>query len=513
MDAIDDFLKVAKHFQLGHLDTEASHPDTVGLSEWAQHDLPQGIAKLRDVDAHMLSTLEDRLTALTPLTIAIRETLESGHRLFLCGCGATGRLSLSIEVFCRADGLIPSEYREQVIAFMAGGDAALIRSIERFEDHPEYGERQLIELGFTEGDLLIASTEGGETPFVIGATEAASKRSRRSPFFLYCNPDAELMAGSVDRSRRVLNNPDIHKINLATGPMALSGSTRMQASTILMAAIGYACQAWGDPKHLPSLLAPLQQWHHEQDMAFLSGFIECEASIYQNGEFILYEPGPFGITVMTDTTERSPTFTLVPFETTRQPDDPPSWCYLHVPGTSSPAEAWQAVLHRSPRTVGWGDLKHLTSQDAIHGFDFSDRVQTHRDVRCGQAQQHRFCICRSQDKDELIWELAEQNATISITDLTPLGQHLALKMLLNMHSTLVMGRLHRYESNLMTYVSSTNNKLIDRSIRYAQLLLKRRHQLEPSYEALARCLFEQRAQLQPNESIVLKIVAAFASQA
>lgn len=44
---------------------------------------------------------------------------------------------------------------------MAGGDAALIKSIEDFEDHPEFAEQQLIQLGFKENDLLIGSTEGG----------------------------------------------------------------------------------------------------------------------------------------------------------------------------------------------------------------------------------------------------------------------------------------------------------------------------------------------------------------
>ena len=43
---------------------------------------------------------------------------------------------------------------------MAGGDAALVRSIERFEDYPEYGARQLRELGFRDGDLMVATTRG-----------------------------------------------------------------------------------------------------------------------------------------------------------------------------------------------------------------------------------------------------------------------------------------------------------------------------------------------------------------
>ena len=44
---------------------------------------------------------------------------------------------------------------------MAGGDIALIKAVEDFEDHPEFAEQQMIDLGFGENDLLIASTEGG----------------------------------------------------------------------------------------------------------------------------------------------------------------------------------------------------------------------------------------------------------------------------------------------------------------------------------------------------------------
>src|SRR5581483_11789624 len=90
-------------------------------------------------------------------------------------------------------------FQNSVVGFMAGGDLALVHSIENFEDHPEYGARQLMELGFGENDLLISSTEGGETPFVIGATERAAEASRRSPWFLYCNPDSAL--AEVERSR------------------------------------------------------------------------------------------------------------------------------------------------------------------------------------------------------------------------------------------------------------------------------------------------------------------------
>ena len=95
------------------------------------------------------------------------------------------------------------------------------------------------ELGFGENDLLIASTEGGETPWVIGTVEYAAKHSKRNPYFTYCNPD-ETLVNLVERSRRVLKNDRIKKINLTVGNMGITGSTRMQATTIQMYAAGLA---------------------------------------------------------------------------------------------------------------------------------------------------------------------------------------------------------------------------------------------------------------------------------
>ena len=50
----------------------------------------------------------------------------------------------------------------------------------------------------------------------------------------------EILLEVADRSRRVIEHEKIRKLNLTVGPMAISGSTRMQASTILMSAVGLA---------------------------------------------------------------------------------------------------------------------------------------------------------------------------------------------------------------------------------------------------------------------------------
>lgn len=81
-------------------------------------------------------------------------------------------------------------------------------------------------------------------------------------------------------------------------------------------------------------------------------------------------------------------------------------------------------------------------------------------------------------------------------------------MLLNAHSTLVMGRLGRYEDNVMTYVAANNFKLIDRAIRYVRLLLKRHHGLDSDYEAVAQLLLAEKSRLPPGEPIVLRTVDA-----
>jgi len=51
-----------------------------------------------------------------------------------------------------------------------------------------------------------------------------------------------------------------------------------------------------------------------------------------------------------------------------------------------------------------------------------------------------------------------------------LCHHSIMKMALNNLSTIIMGRMNRYESNIMTYVKPTNYKLIDRATRYVIML-------------------------------------------
>ena len=292
-----DFLEVAAKFQLGALPTEQRHPLTYELADLSRNNIPEALRIMKDIDLGVIRDVLAKAPELARLESAIRDTFAAGNRVFFYGCGATGRLSLSIEYIWRFmyAGKPEADY---VMGFMSGGDLALVHSIENFEDHPEFGARQLREIGFGPNDLLVSCTEGGETPSVIGATEEATRLSSRKPFFLYCNPDHALHE-QVERSRRVLENDSIEKICLFVGPMALSGSTRMQASTALMLGAGAALMQ----ANIPDFLSFLSN----TDLSFLHNFIVKESRIYAAGDYVLYETNDYGMTIVTDTTERSPT--------------------------------------------------------------------------------------------------------------------------------------------------------------------------------------------------------------
>ena len=493
-DKAEEFLRIASQFRLGVLDTEKPHPQTANLSELVARDLHSAVSILKKIDLEALAVVSERQADILQLRAATEKTLSSRKKVFLGGCGATGRLSLVLEVLWKKE-RSGTAYEESVISFMAGGDTALIRSIEDFEDHPEYAHRQLKDLGFGEGDLLIASTEGGETPFVIGAAEQAAELSVNNPYFLYCNPD-KLLMGLTDRTTRILTNPAIHRINLSVGPMALTGSTRMQASTVLMYAVGLALLCAFRDLPVENDVADFLHYLQQADYRFLEDFIETEAGHYKAGNYLLYSTGDdLGICVLTDTTERSPTFSLHPFENILDSDAPVSLAYLCLPDAPDARAAWHNLLRRPPRPLGWGKYP-VTSHQYLEGFDFSANARGIRERAVVPGQLIIFDIGRTSDSIKLA--LGEKVSYLQTAGLSLLHQHLLLKMILNIHSTLVMGKMGRYESNLMTWVRASNNKLIDRAARYVLLLLEK-DGLHCSYAQVIHRLFRITGQYSGGE--------------
>ena len=462
-------------------------------------NLGAAIRTIQTIDLLAVEKLKHETPLLKKLHQQIDATLDSGHRVFLSGCGATGRLALSLETIWRQ--INAGEWKEdRVQGLMAGGDFALVKSVENFEDFPEYGIRHLQDLGFIEGDLLIAITEGGETPWVIGTVHGALATSKNNPWFVYCNPPG-LLSKTVERSREIIEHPRVHQLCIDTGPMALSGSTRLQAATVQMLGVGAALLNRLD------LIDEFLIAYKNLDLSFLEQVVKWESERYLQNEVVLYQTNSYPIAVLTDTTERSPTFSLTPFEKSTVTQGPYSLCYLSIPDAHTAIQSWKAILNRSPIGLEWPELGGRLGLDAILEFNFGREAIEARAKRVAPQHQAVIRIDGHHTTSELELKTSEFDLRVHSSLVHhPLTEQILVKVLLNTLSLMVMGKLGRYEGNVMTWVRASNGKLIDRTIRYLEFLLEKRGLAPISRDELAQLIFEKQAEIQPDQAVILEIL-------
>jgi N-acetylmuramic acid 6-phosphate etherase len=267
--------------------------------------------------------------------------------------------------------------------------------------------------------------------------------------------------------------------------------------------VGLALEYHRDPKKIASTLAAfIEEVRRDTDYGLFAPLTAAEAGNYQRGDHTLYQTRTTGLTTLTDTTERSPTFSLAAFENIFAPEQPKSLTYLQLTESPDAASAWRALLLREPRTLEWPGLEKLTSRNWIIGYDFSDQVRKRRkgdktiEVEIDDENMF-FCVTHFCGYEQLSFSVPAGGL---------LCAHLYLKLLLNAHSTALMARLGRCQGNLMTYVRASNLKLIDRAVRYARHLWKIESGKEISYETVVRALFTIRPNLGPDEPAVLRVV-------
>lgn len=474
-----EFLNTGTQFRLGSLVTESPNLRTRELSQLCQTNLPRATEKFKDVEFDALQTLLGLDDLAAEVVDSFAGCLASGHRIFLCGCGATGRLALILESVWRQAPL--PGYDDSVVAFTAGGDYALVRSLGVFEDRPDLGAKHLLDLGFQDGDVLVAITEGGETPFVLGALEQATKTSHLNSWLFFCNPP-ELLKKLVERSRLAMENPQVRWHAFETEPMALTGSTRLQASSVLMAFVGACLREVASRQKSGWLFSELIDRIGQMPLKDFGPLIEMESDAHIKGEFTLHRSRSAAMAVLTDTTERAPTFSLAPFESSLDSSSTPhamSRTYLEIPRAKSTREAWHHLLRRDPRpfAVPPGVRAPLLNLETILAFDFSDGVIERREksgVKTSVIIDVEFGDYDGTTSEPSLFFRAKTEKTSAEFSVEasrdPLIRQSQMKYALNLQSTLAMGRIGRFHGNLMTFVRPTNNKLIDRALRTLRIL-------------------------------------------
>ncbi len=566
-----DYVENKRQFHLFSLLTEQRHPQTWNLSFTIQADMEAGLRMLLSVDDDVTNRINELSRDPQPLeqaAEAIVRAVREGRKVYVYGCGATGRLAKQMESafwrpFWRKAKLLPCWERlrrhlppdidERLIGEMTGADRALVSSLEGFEDLQLIGRLQMQDRGVTRGDVVICVTEGGETSSVIGTILGAldqygepkadrDAESQRNLYFVYNNPDEVLRP--FDRSATVLDSPGITRINLATGPQAITGSTRLQATTsetfvagvILEEAIARLLRPHLSPGEQLALgfrpnegvtdrLSAFERVKASVDAAVpaLARFSSLEADTYRRGSFATYFAKAALITVFIDNTERSPTFRLYPLD---KVSDAERKCWVQVwTEASGPHQAWQVFLgrpfrgldsaiYRKPFEQSVEDpylreaaLRSLANagndQEGSYDFSFSEENVRRRGPRAGDlgvavlmdeevlqlseagsnwrrflalfseraANRSVLLVARKELQDEVLALPDKLPADVVIVPVIidagpdPLGLRgqIALKMLLNAHSTGIMAALGRVIGNTMTNVSPSNLKLIGRA--------------------------------------------------
>ena len=175
-----------------------------------------------------------------------------------------------------------------------------------------------------------------------------------------------------------------------------------------------------------------------QPFRFLKGFIEKESDYLGESRFMLYSTDEnLGITVLTDTTERAPTFNLNPFENFQDNCPTPSNFYLFFPHSKDSKEAWELLLGRKPRTLDWNHVVCETSYKRLIGFDFSRDLITKRK---SLGVKHDVFFQFIKKEKALLFKLGDLEHYLVIENNKPIIFHIILKIVLNTFSTLSHGK-------------------------------------------------------------------------
>ncbi len=211
--------------------TEAVLEATRDIDRWSAERIVQAI---HGEDGRAWEAVGAVLPRVAEAAEVLAIALAGGGRWFNVGAGTSGRIGALDAAEIPPTFGLPAH---RVQAVVAGGDAALVRAIEGAEDNPERAVFALRERGLCAGDVVVAISASGRTPFTLGGLDAAHEVGART-VGITCNPGSLLAEGAEIAIVPVV------------GPEVIAGSTRMKGglaqkmvlnmlSTTVMIRLGY----------------------------------------------------------------------------------------------------------------------------------------------------------------------------------------------------------------------------------------------------------------------------------
>jgi N-acetylmuramic acid 6-phosphate etherase len=194
------------------MSTEGASSRYAGIDLWQADEI---VDAMLEAQFDAVAAARAARHALQQAATAMATRLRVRGRLVYAGAGTSGRLAVQ-------DGaeLMPtfSWPEDRLVLLMAGGQEALLRSVEGAEDEVGLAQRLVGDHAIDRNDVLIAVAASGTTPFTLACLREAKARGALT-IGIANNPGTPLLAESD------------HPVLLDTGAEPIAGSTRLKAGT------------------------------------------------------------------------------------------------------------------------------------------------------------------------------------------------------------------------------------------------------------------------------------------
>jgi N-acetylmuramic acid 6-phosphate etherase len=194
------------------MNTERACPRYSSIDVWDASDILDGIIEGQFA---AVAAVHAARPAIEAAAIAMEKRLRERGRLVYVGAGTSGRLAVQ-------DGaeLIPTFgwSEDRLLLLIAGGQDALLRSVEGVEDDVGHAAQQIEYHNIGADDVLVAVAASGTTPFTLACLREGRRRGA-------------LTVGIANNSGTPILHESDYAIWLDTGCEPIAGSTRLKAGT------------------------------------------------------------------------------------------------------------------------------------------------------------------------------------------------------------------------------------------------------------------------------------------
>jgi N-acetylmuramic acid 6-phosphate etherase len=197
---------------LSHLITELPNPASERIDGLSALEI---VRLMNAEDATVAEAVGREAAAIARAIEIVAARLAAGGRLIYLGAGTSGRLGMLDAAECPPTFNSPPG---QVLGIIAGGPAAMQRSVEGAEDSRETAVEDLRKVDLSINDVVFGIATSGRTPYVLGGLEYA-RQIGAATVALSCNREA------------AFNDMAEVTITPIVGPEVIAGSTRLKAGT------------------------------------------------------------------------------------------------------------------------------------------------------------------------------------------------------------------------------------------------------------------------------------------